>query len=99
MRISCLLAVLALLMWTGTANADVGPKIPSADIRNSPPWTTALAGIGLAALVIFGGFWFIRNPQAGLGLALGVPGGLLAVFGLFVLLNRAVGGLICLLPG
>ncbi len=89
-----LLAALALLMWTGTLHADVGPKIPSADFQNSAPWSTAMAGIGLAALVIFGGFWFIRNPQLGLGLALAIPGVLLAVVGVIVLLDRAVGGLI-----
>ncbi|MFL5340140.1 MAG: hypothetical protein ACJ8F7_08305 [Gemmataceae bacterium] len=99
-RHAYLLTLSCLLIVSANARADMGPPPPpSPDFAHSPPLANAAAGLGLAALAIFGGLWGVRNPLAGVGVFLAVPGALLATLGGTVLADGSVGGLICLLPG
>src|SRR5262249_4656426 len=79
-------AVLAVLLTANAVRAHVGfGGFGSPDFENSPPLVNVMAGLGLAATVVFGGAWVLRNPRAGLGLIsllLGVAVGLAALLAL-----------------
>jgi hypothetical protein len=67
MRRQVFFAAAMVLFVASTVRADVGlPSLGSPDFANSSSATSASFGLSLAAMLIFGGYWLIRNPWAGL---------------------------------
>ena len=62
-----LFAIAILAGMAGSVQADVGvPSIGPPDFAKSSPAANASFGLSLAAMLICGGYWVIRNPRAGL---------------------------------
>jgi hypothetical protein len=100
MRRHVLFTAAVLLLGASTVLADIGPSFGTPNFSRTSPGGNAFFALSLAAMLIFGGYWVIRNPWAGL-VTFCLGGGIvLVLMGVLCLLLFAIGGefFLCVSP-